>query len=173
MTTKTIDRLDTIASTILLIWVGMAICVSVFTIPLILKYTINYELSELLISKIATRLDVAAWFAFGVSFLLVKGARFIMGIAETEVISYMRLWSAAAFLALLVCFTSTFIVAPKLCAVRSHVGIAMEVGGSVATYNDGASFHREAFKISRQLTWLRLLLAVGLVAGVKKLPRQD
>jgi len=169
MTTKTIDRLDSVANNILLVWAGMALCVNLFVTPLIFKYASNCELAELITSKIATRLDITAWLVFGTAFLLVKGIRFVVGIVDDEVISYMRLWSATAMLAILVCFTSTFIVAPKLCAYRSHVGIAMEVGNM--SCNNDASFHGKAFKISRQLTFLRTLLAIGMAVSIKKIPR--
>ena len=170
MTAKTIARLDTVANIILLVWVGMVFCVNLFIIPLIFKYISSYELAALMISKIATRLDAAAWVVFGVAFLLVKCARFLTGIVESEVIGYMRIWSAASTLALLICFTSTFIVSPKLCAIRSHVGIAMEV--SSVTCNEDTLFHKKVIKISRQLMWLRLALAFGMALGIRTLPRQ-
>jgi hypothetical protein len=172
MTTKTIELLDVVTEVILLIWAGMALCVTLFATPLILKYTNSYGLAELMMSKMATRLDVAAWLVFGAAFFLVKSTRFVMGVSEFETISYyMRLWSAAALLALLVCFTSTFIVAPKLCAFRSHVGIVMDVDN--VTSSDNVSLHKKAFKISHQMILLRLLLAIGMAVGVKKLPRQN
>jgi hypothetical protein len=171
MTAKTIDRLDAAANIVLLIWVGMAICVNIFVIPLIIKYTNSYELAELMIAKLAMRLDTVAWIAFAVSFFLVKSTRLIMGIVEeSEAIGPLRLWVAAALLALLTCFVSTFIVAPKLCAVRSHVGIAMDV--SNMNINDDSLSHKKAIRISRQLTWLRIIVAIGMAAGIRALPRK-
>lgn len=170
MTTKAIDRLDTFASSILLIWVGMALCVNLFVIPLIFKHANSYELAELMISKVVTWLDVAAWIVFLLALLFVKGTRFVIGITDAEPIGYMRLWVAAAMLALLICFTSTFIVAPKLCAVRGHVGIAMEVDN--INFNDDSLSHKKAIKISRQLTWLRLVVALSMTTGVSMLPRR-
>jgi hypothetical protein len=81
----------------------------------------------------------------------------------------LRLWGAAALLALLMCFTSSFIVSPRLRDLRVRMGNAVET--FAPDHPDRAAFRR-AHGISRQLMGLRVLLALGLAAGVAVLPRQ-
>ena len=70
----------------------------------------------------------------------------------------LRLWGAAAVLALLMCFTSAFIITPKLRAIRARMDGPVE---TFAPDHPDRAAYRKAHGISRQLMGLRLLLALA------------
>jgi len=81
----------------------------------------------------------------------------------------MRLWAAAAIVALLMCFTSQFIVTPGLHRIRARMEGPVE---ALAQDHPDRVAYAKAHGISRQLMFIRLLLALGLAAGVAALPRR-
>ena len=112
-------------------------------------------------------IDLLSWFAFGLPFLLSFGTRWLAELKD-QGIGPMQLWSAAALAALLMCFTSTAIVSPKLEALRGRFNGPVESLPKGSP--DRAAFNR-AHSISEQLLGLRMLLALGLVAGLSYLPK--
>ncbi len=168
MTTKTLARIDVAAATLLLLWAGMVLGFALLTAPALFSSLPSRDLAAAVAGKVVARLDLAAWIGFGAALLLVQGGRWLQEIREAEAIGPLRLWGAAALLALLMCFTSSFIVSPRLGALRARMGVAVET--FAPDHPDRAAF-RKAHSISRQLMVLRLLLALGLAAGVAVLPR--
>lgn len=167
MASKVMSYVDTIAAFGLLIWVGMASSLYLLTIPSILSTISDCSSVDLILSKIVVRLDFAAWIAFGMAMALVQGTRLLFQISERELISSMRLWSAAVMLALLTCFTSTFIVSPKMHFANNYY--KNDVGTS---YQQVSLINQKAYNITNQLVKLRILLALSLTAGIILLPRQ-
>ena len=168
MTAKTLARTDAAAAVLLLIWVGMVLGFALLTAPLLFSTLPSRELAGAVAGKVVARLDLAAWVSFGAAAVLVLGARWMLELKEAEALGPMRLWSAAAVLALLMCFTSAFIITPKLGAIHARMGGPVE---SVPTDSPDRIAYQKAHGISRQLMGLRLLLALGLAAGTLVLPR--
>jgi len=116
------------------------------------------------------RLDWVAWFVFGLAFLLAGGLRWLEKIEDPGLsIGPLRLWIASALAALLMCLTSSMIVTPRLRELRTSVEVPMEA--LAADHPLHVAFDR-AHAISRQLLGLRILLALGLAAGIAYLPKE-
>ncbi len=167
MTPKTLARLDAIAAVLLLVWAGMVLGFALLMAPLLFGLLPSRDLAGLIAGRVVARLDLAAWIAFGATIALVQGSRWMLELRE-DVLGPMRLWSAAAVLALLMCFTSSFIISPKLHTIRARMGGPVE---SLAPDHPDRAAYRKAHGISRQLMGLRLLLALALAAGTLALPR--
>jgi hypothetical protein len=168
MTAKTLARVDAAAAALLLIWAGMVLGFAFLTAPLLFGTLPSRELAGLVAGKVVARLDLAAWIAFGAALVLVEGARWLAELHEAEILGPMRLWGAAALLALLMCFASACIITPRLRTVRARLDGPVE---SFAPDQPDRAAFQKAHSISRQFMGLRLLLALALAAGVTALPR--
>jgi len=170
MTRKSLARLDVAAAVLLLLWAGMVLGFALLMAPLLFSILPSRDLAGLIAGKVVARLDLAAWVAFGAAILLVQGARWMMELRDPDVLGPMRLWGAAAVLALLMCFTSGFIISPKLRTIRARMDGPVE---TFAPDHPDRKAYQRAHGISRQLMGLRLLLALALAAGIMALPRAE
>ena len=170
MTPKALFRADAAAALLLLLWAGMVAGFALLMAPLLFGLLPSRDLAGMIAGRVVARLDLAAWVAFGGAILLVQGCRWMMEMREADVLGPMRLWSAAAVVALLMCFTSAFIITPKLHAIRARMAGPVET--IPPDHPDRASYQK-AHGISRQLMGLRLLLALALAAGILALPREN
>jgi len=161
--------LDTAAAALLLLWAGMVAGFAFLTAPLLFSVLPSRDLAGLVAGQVVARLDLGAWIGFGAALLLVLGARWAKEIRDRDAVGPIRLWGAAALLALLMCFTSSFIVTPRLRELRARMGGSVE---AVAPDHPDRAAYRRAHGISRQLMGLRVLLALALAAGVAALPRK-
>ncbi len=161
-------RADAAAAVLLLLWAGMVLGFVLLAAPALFSVLPSRDLAGAVAGRVVARLDLAAWIGFGAAILLVQGGRWVLEIRDTEAVGPLRLWGAAALLALLMCFTSSCIVSPRLGALRARMGGAVE---TVAPDHPDRAAFRRAHSISRQLMVLRLLLALGLAAGAAVLPR--
>jgi len=154
MKASLLRRLDAFSQALLLLWGGMALG--------FLALGMSGSLSAL------RRLDWAAWAAFLLPLALSWGSRWLAEFQEKDGIGPLRLWSAAALAALLMCFASTFLVTPRMASLRARVDGPVE--NLPGDHPDRAAFQR-AHGVSTQMLVLRMLLALGLAAGVAFLPR--
>jgi hypothetical protein len=168
MTIKALARTDTAAAVLLVLWAGMVLGFALLMAPLLFSTLPSRDLAGQLAGRVVARLDLAAWVAFGAAIVLVQGPRWVLELKEAEVLGPMRLWSAAALLALLMCFTSAFIITPKLRAIRARMAGPVE---TIPTDHPDRIAYQKAHSISRQIMGLRLLLALGLAAGTLTLSR--
>ena len=168
MTIRTLARTDAAAAVLLLLWAGMVLGFAFLVAPLLFSSLPSRDLAGMIAGRIVARLDLAAWVAFLAAIVLVQGARWMMELPEPDVLGPLRLWGAAAVLALLMCFTSAFIISPKLRAIRARMDGPVE---SLAPGHPDRAAYQKAHSISRQLMGLRLLLALALAAGILALPR--
>jgi hypothetical protein len=169
MTDKLLRRLDAAVLALLLIWIGMGLGFGALIAPLLFKWLPTRDLAGSLAGRIVERLDWAAWVAFGAALLLGFGARWLNEIDDAEPIGPLRLWTAAALAALLFCFTSSFIVSPKLHELRSRIVVPIE---DLAPDHPDRRAYDKAHSLSRTLFVLRLLLAAGLALGLSQLPKE-
>lgn len=169
MASKHLSRTDAVAVTLLLVWTGMVLGFAFLVAPLLFAILPSRDLAGVIAGRVVERLDLFAWIAFLAALGLVQGRRWLEEISDPEAVGPLRLWSAAVLLALLMCFTSSFIVTPKLRSLRTRLGGSVE---TVAPDHPDRAAYRRAHGISRQLMGLRLLLALALAAGVAALPRR-
>jgi len=168
MSDRTLSRLDAVSVWILLLWAGAALGFAFLTAPAAFKILQSRDLAGQVMGGVLTRLDITAWFAFGIPLLLSFGTRWFLEIKE-EGIGPLRLWSAAVLAALLMCLTSSAIITPKLREIRGRMNAPME---TLPEDHPDRQAHRKAHGISRQLLALRVLLALGLAAGTAYLPKK-
>jgi hypothetical protein len=168
MTPHQTRRLDALAAALLLLWAGMVLGFAFLMAPLLFSILPSRDLAGTIASRTVARLDLAAFIAFGAAMVLVLLPRWLQEIRDGEALGPLRLWSAAALVALLVSFASAFIVSPKLHTLRAGMGAPVE---SLAPDSAPRAAYRKAHGVSRQFMGLRLLLALGLAAGVAVLPR--
>jgi hypothetical protein len=116
------------------------------------------------------RLDWVAWGVFIAVLGLSWGSRWLAEFQEKDGIGPLRLWSATVLVALLMCFASSFILTPKLMATRARMNAPVE---TFAQDHPDRVAYQKAHGISRQMLILRMLLALGLAAGVGFLPRKQ
>ena len=166
MSPKTLHRLDQFAKILMLMWAGAALGFGIFTAPILFKELPSRDVAGRLAGLIIGRLDWAAWIAFGLAGLSWAG-RWASKI-EDEVIGPIRLWSGGLMVALLMCLASSFIVTPKLQAIRARINAPIE---SLAPDHADRVAYNKAHGTSRNLFILRILLAIGLAATVSLLPR--
>jgi len=169
MTDKTLARLDLLSAGLLVLWAGAALGFAFLTAPVTFKVLPSRELAGLLMGSTLRRLDLVAWFAFAIPLLLCAGTRWLEEIRE-EAIGPLRLWTATATVALLMCLASAAIITPKIREIQQRMG-----GAPIETLAENAPdrlAHRKAHGISRQLLALRVLLALGLAAGTAYLPKR-
>jgi hypothetical protein len=167
---RALQRMDRVSAALLLLWTGMALGIAVLAAPAAFHRLPSRELAGQVIGASFRGVDVASWIAFGLAFLLSYGSRWLSEIDDTRAgVGPMRLWSAALMAALLMCFASAAIVNPKLEVIRSRIAVPIE--NLPPEHPDRAAF-RKAHLISEQLLVLRMLLALGLAAGIAFLPRE-
>jgi len=168
MTAKPFARTDAAAAILLLLWAGMVLGFAFLTAPLLFRILPSRDQAGQIAGLVVGRLDLAAWISFGAALALVQGVRWARSTGDADLLGPLRLWGAAALVALLMCFTSSFIVSPRLQAIRARMDGPVE---AVPPEHPDRVAYQRAHKISRQLMGLRLLLALALAAGVVALPR--
>ena len=167
MSEKILRRTDQIAVAALLLWAGAALGFGALMAPLLFRELPSRDLAGRVAGLIVGRLDWAAWIAFGLAGLS-WGARWVAEVKE-DLIGPLRLWSAALLVALLMCLASTFVVTPKIQAIRARINAPVE---SLAPDHADRVAYNKAHGLSRNLFFLRILLALGLAATVSLLPRK-
>lgn len=168
MNARTLARLDATAAALLLLWVGMVAGFAFLMAPLLFSILPSRDLAGLIASRVVGRLDIAAFLAFAGAMALVLFPRWLQEIGDGDSLGPLRLWTAAALVALLTCFASSFIISPKLHAIRAGLNAPIE---SIAPGSPERAAYQKAHSTSRQFMGLRLLLALGLAAGIAVLPR--
>jgi len=166
MSPSTLHRFDQFSKILLLVWAGAALGFGVFTAPILFGQLPSRDLAGRIAGLIIGRLDWAAWIAFGLAGLS-WGGRWATEVKE-DLIGPIRLWSAAWLVALLMCLASSFVVTPKVHAIRARIGAPIE---TLAPDHSDRIAYNKAHGLSRNLFVLRILLALGLAATVGLLPR--
>lgn len=167
MNEKRIARLDRASALLLLLWAGAVLGIAALAVSIVFHRSLSGDMAGQVAETCFVWADRLALGAFGLAFLLSCGARWFWEIRETG-IGPLRLWSAAALAALLMCFTSAAIVNPRMAAIRAGAQ------GAVASLSAGSPEQRayqRARSLAYQLLGLRLLLALGLTAGLARLPK--
>ena len=165
MNATTLRRLDQFTKVLLLLWAGAALGFGIFSAPVFFRELPSRDVAGRVAGLIISRLDVAAWIAFGLAGLSWI-ARWMADVQE-DIIGPLRLWSSALLVALLMCLASTFVITPKIHAIRARINAPVE---SLAPDHADRVAYNKAHGLSRNLFFLRILLAVGLAATVGLLP---
>lgn len=168
MSPSLLRRLDRVSASLLLLWAGAALGFGAFAAPLLFQELPSRDVAGRIAGLIIGRLDWAAWAAFGLAGLS-WGARWMAEVKE-DLIGPMRLWSAGWLVAMLMCLASAFIVTPKVRAIRARIGAPIE---TLAPDHADRVAYNKAHGLSRNLFFLRILLALGLAATVSMLPRKN
>jgi hypothetical protein len=166
MSPSTLHRLDQFSKVLLLIWAGAALGFGVFSAPVLFRELPSRDVAGRIAGLIIGRLDWAAWIAFGLAGLSWTG-RWVSDVKE-DLIGPVRLWSATLMVALLMCLASSFVVTPKVRAIRERINAPIE---SLAPDHADRVAYNKAHSFSRNFFFLRILLAVGLAASIGFLPR--
>jgi hypothetical protein len=166
MSPKTIRYIDQASLVLLLLWAGAALGFGVFSAPVLFRELPSRDLAGRVAGLIVARLDWAAWAAFGLA-SLSWGGRWAAEVEE-DLIGPTRLWSAGLLVALLMCLASSFIVTPKVQEIRARIHAPIE---SLASDAPDRVSYQKAHGLSRNLFFLRILLALGLAATVGLMPR--
>lgn len=155
MLRKALPYFDGISAVCLLIWVGATLGIHILVMPILMSSpsAINKDI----ICNITYYLNMTAWMTFSISLVLVKFTRSIMGIVELETIGALRLWVSAVLLALLICFTDTFIIS---CKFTRNI------------YTTSAYAYKVR-NLTKQFMLIRVILATGLAMGVCALPNKS
>ena len=167
MSPATLRRLDATTQVLLLLWAGAALGFGIFSAPVFFRELPSRDVAGRIAGLIIARLDWAAWAAFGLAGLSWVG-RWAAEI-EKDVIGPLRLWSAALLVALLMCLASSFVVTPKIHAIRARIDAPVE---SIPPDSPDRVAYTKAHGLSRNLFFLRILLAIGLAATVSLLKRE-
>jgi hypothetical protein len=162
---NTLRRLDQTTRILLLLWAGAALGFGIFSAPVFFRELPSRDLAGRIAGLILGRLDWAAWVAFALAGLSWAG-RWVAEVKE-DLIGPLRLWSAGLMVALLMCLASSFVVTPKIHAIRARIDAPIE---SLAPEHPDRVAYNRAHALSRNLFFLRILLAVGLAATVGLLP---
>jgi Domain of unknown function (DUF4149) len=168
MSPKILRQLDRLTVALLLLWAGAALGFGLLSAPLLFRELPSRDLAGRLAGLIVGRLDGAAWIAFGLAGLSWAG-RWVAEVKE-ELIGPIRLWSSALLVALLMSLASSFIVTPRLREIRGRIQAPME---SLSPDHPDRAAYQKAHGLSRNLFFLRLLLALGLAGTVGLMPRGD
>lgn len=166
MNPSTLRRLDQFTMLLLVLWAGAALGFGIFSAPVFFRELPSRDLAGRIAGLIIARLDWAAWAAFGLAGLSWVG-RWVAEVKE-DIVGPIRLWNAAWTVALLMCLASSFVVTPKIHAIRARINAPIE---SLAPEHADRAAYNKAHGLSRNLFFLRILLALGLAAGVGVLPR--
>jgi len=164
MTERNLRRLDAISMGLLLVWLGMGLGFAFLQAPTTFQVLTSRDLAGRVVGTTLARLDWVAWGVFALALGLSWIPRWLAEFREADGIGPLRLWSAAALVALLMCFASSFIVTPRL---RTQAPLE-----TLVEDHPDRLRHAKAHRISRQLLVLRMILALGLALGVGYLPRQ-
>ena len=167
MSPSTLHRLDQISKVLLFLWAGAALGFGLIAAPILFQQLPSRDVAGRIAGLIIGRIDWAAWIVFGLAGLSWAG-RWVAEVQE-EVIGPLRLWSAAWLVALLMCLASTFVVTPKVNAIRARINAPIE---SLAPEHPDRVAYNKAHGLSRNLFFLRVILALGLAATVTLLPRR-
>lgn len=167
MSPAALRRLDALTQILLLLWAGAALGFGIFSAPVFFRELPSRDVAGHIAGLIVGRLDWAAWAVFGLAGLSWLG-RWMAEIPE-DVVGPLRLWSATLLVALLMCLASTFVVTPKVQAIRARIGAPIE---SLAQDHPDRLAYNRAHGVSRNLFFLRILLALGLAVTVSLLPRE-
>jgi hypothetical protein len=168
MSEKSILRMDASAAGLLLLWAGLALGFVVFS-SRILPLAGDVMVAGRIVAFMAKVVDWSAWIAFVPAILLVWGSRWLAEVEDHAPVGPQRLWVAAGLTALLACFASSFIMGPKLVSLRIHLPVPIE---QLPEQHPDRAAYRRVHSLARQLFAMRLLLALGLAAGVSTLPRR-
>ncbi len=164
---KNIRRLDTAAYALLLLWLGMALGFAALMAPALFATIPSKDLAGRAAGAMVARLDLAAWVAFGGALLLSYGGRWLNEIEDSSPIGPLRLWSAAALVALLLTFSSTFLATPKLRELRAQMTAPVE---TLAPDDAQVMAYRKVHGLSTQFFVIRMVLAAALAWGLMGLP---
>lgn len=165
---KDLRRLDLASTTLLLLWLGMALGFAALMAPVLFATIPSKDLAGRAAGAMVARLDWAAWVAFGGALALSYGGRWLQEIGDGLPIGPLRLWSAAALVALLFTFSSTFLATPKLHELRAQMRAPVE---SLAAEDAQLIAYRKIHGLSTQFFVIRLVLATALVWGIGRLPQ--
>ncbi len=165
MKPRTLRLLDRLAAALLLLWAGAALGFGLLA-PLLFRELPSRDLAGHLAGLMVARLDWTAWGAFGLAGILSWGTRWLAEMKE-EVIGPLRLWSAAWLVALVMCLASSAVVTPKLGEIRARMGAPVD---TLSPTSPDRIAYDKAHGLSRQLFFLRILLALGLAGTVGLLP---
>ena len=168
MNAATIRRLDQLSQILLLLWAGAALGFGIFSAPIFFRELPSRDLAGRIAGLIIGRLDWAAWIAFGLAGLSWVG-RWVAEVQE-DLIGPIRLWSGGLMVALLMCLASSFVVTPKVRAIRARINAPIE---SLAPEHPDRLAYNKAHGLSRNLFFLRILLAVGLAATTGLMARGE
>ena len=153
MSEKKLVVLDAASAGLLALWLGLVAAYFIFK-PAVSIFHV----------------DIAAWLAFGASLLLSGLPRWLYDIRNAEIISPLRLWAASGMTALVFCIASSFIATPKMRDIHNQ----LTVQNISAQQRD--SLNRSYAKTNNfllQFLCIRAALAIGLVFGLKRLPRKS
>lgn len=160
MTEAGYRRLDGLAAALLVLWAGLALAPLLLPIPAPWAHPGEGGLPRLVMADwVLRRLDLLSFVGFGLPLLLVWLPRFLAEQEDGTPIGPLRLWSAAALAALLVCLASLTIIGPRLALAHAAAPADPAMWGKAAG-------------LARQFLVLRLILALGLAVGTAWLPRQ-
>ncbi|MBS1767647.1 MAG: hypothetical protein JST05_09635 [Acidobacteria bacterium] len=162
-----IRLLDSIARALLWMWIGAGLGFGILMAPGLFRLVPSRDLAGQVAGNAVANLDLAAWIVFGGALLLVYAGRWFAGVDDVAPLGPIRLWAAACLAALCLCLASSFIVTPKLHEIRARMQGPVE---SFAPSNPDRAAYDKAHGASRQLFFLRLLLAAGLAMTLGKLP---
>ena len=168
MSPTTLKRLDQLSVLLLLLWAGAALGFGIFSAPVLFRELSSRDLAGRIAGLIIGRLDWAAWVAFGLA-SLSWGGRWVAEVKD-DLVGPIRLWSAALTVALLMCLASSFILTPKIQAIRTRINAPIE---TLAPDHADRVAYNKAHGLSRKLFFLRILLAMGMAATVGLLPRKN
>jgi hypothetical protein len=170
MNPKALARTDAAAACLLVLWTGMVLGFAFLVAPLLFAVLPSRDLAGQLAGRVVARLDLMAWVAFPGAMALALFPRWLKEVKDAQPVGPLRLWGATALVALLMGFTSQFIVSPSLQRTRARMAGPVE---ALPLEHPDRVAYQKAHGISRQLMFIRLLLALGLAAGVSVLPRRQ
>jgi hypothetical protein len=166
MTDAQLKRLDGLSVAALLLWAGAALGFAALAAPTLFRM-LPRDLAASVAGGLVGGLDLAALAAFGLPLFLTGGGRWLSEIEDAFPIGPLRLWTATAFMALLLSGLSGFIVSPRIRDIRAaHQGLVSNLPEEHVDRRALARNH----KLSTQAFVIRILLAVGLAWGVAHLP---
>jgi len=166
---RNLARFDALAAACLLIWVGLVLGFAILVAPLLFSTLPSRDVAGAIAGRVVTRLDIAAWLFFVLAGALALLPRWFQEIQEDQPVGPLRLWGATLLVALLMTFTSQFIVSASLGRTRARMAAPVE---TLPQDHPDRVAYQKAHGISRQLMFIRILLALGLAAGVASLPRK-
>ena len=168
MSSTTLKRLDQLSVLLLLLWAGAALGFGIFSAPVLFRELSSRDVAGRIAGLIIGRLDWAAWVVFALAGLS-WGGRWAAEVKD-DLVGPIRLWSAALTVALLMCLASSFILTPKIQAIRARINAPVE---TLAPDHTDRVAYNKAHGLSRNLFFLRILLAMGMAATVGLLPRKN